>query len=197
MGETFVVVSDREGFVGAFPGIRDAQAALTPYDGIPFIYGEWPYKTASAADAAETGADAAKDAADAADVEFDKDESDKVLVWILPYTANKAVAYASVCKSDTEKAQKLLIRLELVPSDDISFWESEMGLVLPAAKRRLDDVLAVRDTMNDTTQKDTESVDRFFDFASQGQAPAEESRRNNILACVVPCEVPPASAGEE
>lgn len=189
MGETFVVVSDREGFVGAFTDIRAAQAALADYGGIPFVYGEWPLNEGAASDIASETAAKDEGAGAASETANESAAKGETLVWILPYTANKAVACASVRKSDVESAQKALIRLELVPADDISFWTSEMGAVLPAAKRRLDEVLAVQDAFNDTTQKDTESVDRFLDFASQGKTPAEESRRNNILGHVVPREL--------
>lgn len=67
-------------------------------------------------------------------------------MWILPYIANNAVAYAAV-----EKVQADLVQLDLVPPDEVRYWESTMGEINPAAKRRFDEVSLVQATVKELT----------------------------------------------
>lgn len=161
--KTFVVVSDRVGFVGAFADVAGAREALRKYAGFPFVYSSWP--------CAETPA--------AGDP-----------VWVVPYTANQAVAYAATDKAVAEKAQAALLRLELVPPEDLHYWEAEVGAVGLPALRRLDDVLEVADAVSDATPNlDQEAVDRFLEFASRHEPDPAEEQRINLLESVVPCDL--------
>ena len=68
-GETFVVVSDSVGFVGAFNTLAAARDALRPYLGIPFVYCAWRRHDAdtsvvTAADSVEEDTSAVFTAAD-------------------------------------------------------------------------------------------------------------------------------------
>ncbi len=115
-------------------------------------------------------------------------------VWTLPFLANRYVAAASTDRAVVEAAQAALLRLELVPPDDLRYWEAGMGEVLPAARRRLDSVLEVRDAVNAETPayktKDREAAEKFLDFASRGGAPSEEEARIDLLEGVVPAALP-------
>jgi hypothetical protein len=88
-------------------------------------------------------------------------------------------------------------RLDLVPADDLNFWESALGAIGPAAQRRFDEVFRVRDAVNASTpsldagrrqeKQDSETVARFLDFASRGEE--GEPARIDLLASVVPCSL--------
>lgn len=150
-----IVVSDRVGAVGAFESLDAAKAALAAYAGFPFVYCAWSAP-------AKTGDTA----------------------WILPYLANNAVACASTDRAVVVRAQAALLRLDLVPSDDVDYWQCEVGVIVAAAQRRLDDVLAAQDAVNAKTPVlDQEKVERFLDFAARQ---SDDETRINILESVVP-----------
>lgn len=149
-----IVVSDRVGAVGVFESLDAAKAALAAYAGFPFVYCAWP-APAKAGDAA----------------------------WVLPYLAINAVAFASTDRMAVVQAQATLQRLDLVPSDDVDYWQCEVGVIIAAAQRRLDDVLAARDAVNAKTPAlDQEKVERFLDFASRQ---SDDETRINILESVI------------
>ena len=108
---SFVVVADRDGFVGAFDDLAAARAATEKYRGrIPMVYSQYPR--------AAPGSDT---------------------VWALPYLHAPAVAYASDCAVAAKKAQDALARLGLVPDDDdLAYWEQAMHCIVPSAQRRFD-----------------------------------------------------------
>jgi len=198
--KTFVVVSDRLGFVGAFWDVAAAQAALCRYAGFPFVYTEWLYAPSKAAEDVVGTAGVATDGAARCTTKP---------VWILPYTANAVVAMASADKSEVEKAQAALLRFELVPPDDPRFWESEMGAILPAALRRLEEACEVQDAVNAATpslnapasgdaqkESDKKTVERFLAFASRREANAAETQKINLLEGVVPRAFSNAALGD-
>jgi hypothetical protein len=129
-------------------------------------------------------------------------------VWILPFLANNAVACASTSRGVVQKAQAALIRLDLVPPDDLGFWEAPMGALNPAAKRRFAEVYDSADAVNAATplsgappaankaaeeqkRRDREACERFL--ALSGYPPAA-GRRPTLLDCVVPRAFPPGGA---
>lgn len=157
-----VVVSDSAGFVGAFDSTADARAALLPYLGVPFVYAAWP----------RAEKPASKDVAED-------------LVWVLPYKANGVVACASDDKAVVETAQRELLRLDLVPPDDVIYWEGVVGTIVAPAKLRLDDVAAgMMAASPEKNQRDAAAMDAFHELATHGEE--EEPERINLLKFVVP-----------
>lgn len=154
MSRSIISVADREGFVGAFTSVEKAREALAKYRGFPFVHTEW------------------------------REESEGNEVWALPYTANNAVAFVSANKNSVTEVQKTLQRLDLVPPDDVEFWESELDVVTPAAERRLALVLQVAASAGPEAEADEATVEKFLDFSTQGEEKPME--RTNILASVVP-----------
>ena len=173
--QTFVVVSDSVGFVGAFASVAEAQAALRPYLGVPFVYYEWRRREKAPP-------------ADDPDATVSDDEED--LVWILPYK-NNTVACASNIKAVVETAQRELLRLDLVHGDDVKYWEAVVGTIARPAQLRLDDLVAAMqaapsapDDADKKKDKDGQTVSSFLDFASRHDE--EEPARINLLESVVP-----------
>lgn len=181
---TFVTISDRDGFVGAFSSLQKAQEALRQFAGVPFICTEWPRVTPdpATADAAASSADSAAATAE--------------LVWVLPYIANNAVACASTRKSVVKAVQDVLLPLELVPPDDVEYWEAEIGSVVGPAARRL--ALATAAPDDEQARADEEAHARFLtlnglaDGQEDSKPARDEPARINILESVVPCAFDPA-----
>lgn len=163
--DTFVVVSDREGFVGAFASASEAEAALLPYAGIPLIGAGYPRRRPPGTE-------------------------DPASIWILPYRGNGAVAFASDDKARVEEVQRALLRVELTFPDDPEYWEHELGAVAPAAQRRLAEALQVLEKSGED-RKDQETVERFVEYAARGEPPPPPARID-LLESVVPTEFPPA-----
>jgi hypothetical protein len=171
--QSFVVVSDSVGFVGAFASVAEAQARLRPYIGVPFVYYEWPRKKAPPAEAAGDGGET---------VANEKED----LIWVLPYK-NNAVACASNVKSVVETVQRELLRLDLVHDDDVKYWEAVVGNITSPAQLRLDDLVAAMTAAPSapgSEKKDEDTVSKFLDFASRHDK--GEPARINLLESVVP-----------
>lgn len=171
--QTFVVVSDSVGFVGAFASVAEAQAALRPYLGVPFVYYEWRRREKAPP-------------ADDSDATVSDDKED--LVWILPYK-NNAVACASNIKAVVETTQRELLRLDLVHGDDVKYWEAVVGKIARPAQLRLDDFVAAMRADpsvpgDEKKDKDSQTVSSFLNFASRHDK--EEPARINLLESVVP-----------
>ena len=275
---TFIVVSDRVGFVGAYPTVAAAQKTLRPFLGVPLAYGEWSRHAAAPAavdakdseagapgtdrgaraaaaaasdavarvadaDASLADADARVAAADArvaaanaslADADARVAAADARLadarvaaadarladggagadpggvdatavappdtetVWILPYKGSNAVACASNSKAVVEEAQRVLLGLDLVHSDDVMYWEAAMGETHGLAEKRLAAVveafMATAEASAPATAaaaaKDQEVVSDFLRYAARGEAAAETAaaaeKRTDILESVIP-----------
>lgn len=166
-GGSFVVVTDKGGFVGAYRSVASAETHLRRYHGIPLVYGSWPCKCQNFRD-----------------------------VWVLPYKGNKTIACASDDRSVVEAAQKALYRLELVPPDDLKYWAGIIDETSPPGKKRLESILqaidmAARselDSAEDGSGEADSAEAKFMSFtSSEGRSRPDESARVNILQNVIPC----------
>jgi hypothetical protein len=105
------VVSDSQGFVGAFLSRTEAYAAMKPHVLSPFLihaYGAAPGPLDS--------------------------------VWIVLYRANDAVAFVSNDRSVAASAQKKYAAVGLAYEDDIDYWEQPVGAICKSAAARLETV---------------------------------------------------------
>jgi hypothetical protein len=154
----FIVVSDKVGFVGAFTEPEEAAEALKGYPTRPFVYASWPCAVRP-----ETGAP----------------------VWVIPYSANNVVACASTDKAVAVSAQAALLRLDLVPPDDVKYWEARVGEIVAAARRRFEEE-ETPGGGESLEKRDQAVVDRFIQETTRLPDFLTENKRVSILEGVVP-----------
>jgi hypothetical protein len=173
--KSFIVVSDREGYVGAFRSVGEAQRVLGKYIKLPFIYTKWPDNSGKP----------------------EKSKKTKRKVWVLPYLENDVVAFASTVKKEVEDMQGHLLRLQLVPPEEVDHWESEIGTIIPFALNRLRRVYAVQYAVNKSTpglgSKDRQTVSKFLNMVSEDGPIAKklkEIKKVDILEGVITRPLP-------
>ena len=160
----FILVADRGGFVGAFASEAEAQEALRPFVGFPFLGTRYPRA----------------------------DPGSKTL-WVLPYcgTGASAIAFASDDRAAVEAVQADLLRVELTYGDDIKYWEHEFGTVAAPALRRFEDARGVLDAA-EAEAKAKAFGDLASGVTTPQPPPSEAPRRINRLESVIPKAFDPA-----
>jgi hypothetical protein len=161
------VVSDAEGFVGAFLSPTEAVHRMQKYSkhGIPFLITECPLKA---------GVSTAN-------------------VYAIPYRGNNAVAFVSNDVEEAKWAQNALARVGLVFEDDVTFWECPTDHVLEVAERRLEQQIKPH---KDSETSEALSRFMEAASLGANTLPLDEPEKIDILRGVVPRELPGPTPAE-
>ena len=159
--DTFVLVTDRVGCVGVYETLEAAQCDLQKYAELPLVVTSHP-----------------------------RSDPRSKTVWTLPYRGSAAVAYASDDRDEILRAQKILLKLDLVYDDDIKHWECEIGEITAPALRRFEAVTQSLDVV--AMQEQADALLRGGE-TDPTALPTEKSStaRINLLESVIPRELFP------
>jgi hypothetical protein len=102
------VMSDRFGFVGAFPSDAAATAVAQRYPGVPLLAHRFP--------AADGPADA---------------------VWVVLYRDSDAVAFVSNSRAEAARVQAAYVAVGLAHDEPLDYWEQPLGAIAGPTLDRL------------------------------------------------------------
>jgi hypothetical protein len=174
--QDFYVVSDRNGFVGAFLTREAAVAVGRQYPTLQFIAQKYPL---------EPGL--------------------QTHVWLVLYQANDLVAFASNSHEKALQVQETFGSIGAAHEDDLDYWKQPFGSIPESVKSRLDSehrahVMYAGPLAEEAYRKleeaDAKRVEKFMGVEAEGplERAIRENERMSILDHVVAVKLSEASA---
>jgi hypothetical protein len=168
--EALYIVSDRIGFVGAFPSLAAArEAVLTPYPSVPCLVQRFPAAPGPCAK-----------------------------VWVVLYRDLDAVAFVSNARAEAERVRDLCARVGLAYLDDLDYWQQPFGVVPEHAAGRLSaqhraHVLCAAGLPPGQLQEmEAADLARLEAFSRESDGPLAQLIRENEKITMMDCVVPAA-----
>jgi len=170
----YYVLSDSNGFVGAFYTADDANAVVQQYSPIPFIIRR-----------------------------FEVSPGPVSMIWVVLFRDIDAVAFVSNCRAEAERMQNIYIRVGLSYSDSIDYWEHPANKIPKAVFERLEALKGAHEMFNDPDtlerlrareEEDYERVERLTKVRADG--PIAKLLRENEMITIFDCVQPIATGGE-
>ena len=168
------VLSDSNGFVGAFYTADDANAIVGKYSPTPFLIRR-----------------------------FEVSPGPVSTIWVVLFRDIDAVAFVSNCRAEAERIQNVYGRVGLSYSDSIDYWEHPANKISKAAFERLEALKGAHEMFNSPDaleqlrareEEDYERSGRLTNIKADG--PIAKLLRENEMITIFDCIQPIAAGGE-
>jgi hypothetical protein len=170
--ESYYVLSDNYGFVGAFCSVAEAEEVVILHYPTPFLLQR-----------------------------FGVEPGQIDTIWVIPYKGIDAVAYVSNSREAASAAHEALCRVGLAYDDPIDYWEQPANRIAQAAAPRLAALSKANAVCEPPTLEDLRARE-MADYARIAQltkprpdGPLQRLIRENERITVLDCVVPVAVGG--
>lgn len=164
--ESYYVLSDNQGFVGAFYTAEEASVVINKYYPIPFIVQR-----------------------------FEVAPGPTETVWVVIYRDIDAVAFVSNDRATAKRVKKIYDSVGLTYPDSIKYWEHPVGKISQTAESRLDSISRANSmyagnlSLEELQARELEDYKKISNL-SMSKGPIarviKENQKIMIFDCVVP-----------